>query len=368
MTKCNRRGGALQRAGAAALAAAVLLSACGGGGGGADTGGNNPGTTTGNQQLAFWAFENLAFRAVVVNGSTGVRTVLPQSGFIGVGSDSWSVRADGAEAVRLDARENITIFSTRTGTALGGFSLSALAGTSLPSAFTEPRLSPDGNHLLSYWRADSRDNNPVLVLWDRQGRLVAEDSPFNYDRNLYSAAVGWTPDGRAVYLAGTRIVALNPATGAHTQIGTVSLPVGVSTDNADALYISPDGTRLAVGLPTRAVSDSGLFTRVSRMIYVMNLDGSNLRQLTKVADRIRNGGLVFDMLNPVWSPDGTQLAATPRSSAPGCPRVKLLQADASAPVAVDDIFDTDSGYMQLTVGGVAQTVKDVCGVMAWWRT
>lgn len=108
-------------------------------------------------------------------------------------------------------------------------------------------------------------------------------------------APSWSPDGRYIaYLAGTKdqhsntsIRILEVASGAHREL----LPASLGLRYMPPVW-SPDGRQLVFA--GQQEEDS-----FNHNIYVINADGSNLRQLT--------GALSHDV-HPAWSPDGRQIA------------------------------------------------------------
>ena len=73
---------------------------------------------------------------------------------------------------------------------------------------------------------------------------------------------------------------------------------------------SPDGTQIAF------TSDRGRGTE----IYLMDADGTNVRQLTKTN---------FESFRPVWSPDGNQIAFSIDQGASGIANIFIMNADGS---------------------------------------
>ena len=86
---------------------------------------------------------------------------------------------------------------------------------------------------------------------------------------------------------------------------------------------SPDGTRIVF-----ATDWDGPLA-----IYVMDVDGTDLRQLTYPLDS------QFDM-QPAWSPDGAKIAFT-STRQPGITNIFVVDADGGNPVRLTDIFAVD---------------------------
>jgi Tol biopolymer transport system component len=108
-------------------------------------------------------------------------------------------------------------------------------------------------------------------------------------------APSWSPDGRRIaYLAGTPRTSANTSiqimdVQAHTSV-TV-LPPSPGMHFTQPVW-SPDGTRLVFAGRDEANS-------FNYNIYIINADGTHLRQLT---------GSGTNDTHPVWSPDGRQIA------------------------------------------------------------
>jgi Tol biopolymer transport system component len=140
---------------------------------------------------------------------------------------------------------------------------------------------------------------------------------------LVTGLLGQTPAGATAPGANGRI-AYSRFAGQHADIvsanpdgtGVVKLtsgPAGTFDLNPDW---SPDGTRIAFE------RDAG----ASQAIFIMNADGSDLRQIT------------FDAfpgdMDPAWSPDGTRIAVERFDSVAGRDGIYIMSADGSHPIQV----------------------------------
>ena len=147
----------------------------------------------------------------------------------------------------------------------------------------------------------------ALFVMNGDGSNVARITAFDtYD------APAWSPDGRSI--AFERRVAVQPGSAdSVTYVGTMSPNGGRQFLLApgEAPSWSPDGTRLAF---------ERQFVPSEADVFVMNADGSNVRQLTT--------GFAFDG-EPTWSPDGGRIAFT--SSRAGGREVFIMNADGTNP-------------------------------------
>ena len=176
---------------------------------------------------------------------------------------------------------------------------------------SDPRIAPNGK-LVAYvqTKVDEKRTGRESSIWlaDTDGA----QPPRRFAAALSSNHPRWRPDGSALaYLAG-RQVYLAPMNGGEPQKLT-SLPNGVT-----AFAWSPEGARIALvsrsgpNAPetgtrhylhsTYKYNGRGYFDRMRTHLWVLKLDGGELRQLT-------SGDYRNDQ-EPVWSPDGTQIAFT----------------------------------------------------------
>jgi TolB protein len=107
----------------------------------------------------------------------------------------------------------------------------------------------------------------------------------------------WSPDGRKIaFFSGNKIYLMNADGSEHRQLTKTLFDV-----RARALAWSPDGRKLAF-------FGKGGRCPICFNLYVVNSDGSGLRNLTGklwAAGAGSGGGPTFD---PAWSPDGQMIA------------------------------------------------------------
>ncbi len=140
---------------------------------------------------------------------------------------------------------------------------------------SQPIFSPDGS-LVAYTAMPVYYDSSVVVL-NRDGSQVARFE------NMVSPA--WTPDGRLVTAANTQYEGAEPGLFISDAGLTTLTRLDPNLDDLDLPAVSPDGKTLAFSFHGQ--------------VWLMGLDGGNLRQLTSFDDRVE--GLS-------WSPDGDALA------------------------------------------------------------
>jgi Tol biopolymer transport system component len=174
-----------------------------------------------------------------------------------------------------------------------------------------PLWSPDGQQLAftaffpsTDARITSAFNSEVMLL-----NTTGANIPYNLTRNTADREylIGWSPDGQRLLFLSNR----NWAFGRYGARDFTNLFV-MDTDGSRVQQLgafdlfnaqprwSPDGSRIVFAAPGYIDSPDPLTDRDwDPEIFVINSDGSGLRQLTH--NRESDGV-------PTWSPDGTQIA------------------------------------------------------------
>jgi TolB protein len=164
----------------------------------------------------------------------------------------------------------------------------------------DPSWAPDGRRILftSYTRA----RGWRLFLMDSDGRHRREIRGAYPEEDAAFYGAHWSRDGRRIYfLVDKRLFVMNRDGSGVRDLTPPGLSIG-------AFAISPDERLIAVHGVTRPGA--------ARDIFVLDAGGADLRQLTDVrgADE-----------DPSWSPDGTRIAF--ESNRDGNPEIYVMNAD-----------------------------------------
>jgi TolB protein len=166
-----------------------------------------------------------------------------------------------------------------------------------------PAWSPDGKHI-----AFARES--FLFVMGSDGSAVTQ---LTGNGDFTDGSPTWSPDGTKI-----AFVRFLPGEGTPGDVYVMNADgSGVKQlthlSSVGSVSWSPDGAHLAFSTGTCCVDSQTL-------VSVMNADGSAARQLTKADDHAAD---------PVWSPDGTQLAVARNSGGRG--QVWLIAADGTNP-------------------------------------
>jgi Tol biopolymer transport system component/serine/threonine protein kinase len=157
--------------------------------------------------------------------------------------------------------------------------------TNTPGYDYAPALSPDGKRVVF-----SADGNLTVMNSDGSGLVALE--------GIYGIEPAWSPDGKLIAYSGLNENSDRPLTIINADgTGKKVLDVANGANNYWPSF-SPDGRQI-VFFSNRNGDGK---------IFVINVDGSGLRQLTPDGS---------DDVYPAWSPDGRQIVFMNRSDNPG---------------------------------------------------
>lgn len=175
--------------------------------------------------------------------------------------------------------------------------------------------SPDGARFVV---ASSKDGNPELYIIDTTGAQLARLT----ETDAEESDPDWSPDGQSIAFRSNRGGAWDIWVMGVDGKDPVQITDYAANDTVKGYQgegpprWSPDGTRIAFGSHRDGDWD----------VYTMNLDGSDLQNLTR--------NEVFEDGYPCWSPDGRELAFF--SDRDGNFEIYVMRADGSEPRRVTD--------------------------------
>ncbi|WP_431686628.1 TolB family protein [Hahella sp. NBU794] len=270
---------------------AFLNAACGGGGGSSKGGSSSsdgdgsPGGSTGLEGTLI--FEKVVNKIHQYNLATNeAKEVLELDGVIGVDEsqnlifveDDFQVEGDGVN-FRVT-----THTMDRNGNVISSFVK--------PGSFTldvDPKVSPDGSVIAMYYEPENL-GIPALVLVNRNGDTLR----YYEDQHSHIRAFDWSPSGVLYIAEDDSIYKVDFQVGPGKQL----VRKFNNSHVWDTLSISPNGMQVAFSMSqTSMTRGSGYFD-----LYVMNVDGTNLRVMVNNEEH--------DIHGAAWSPDGKHLAIT----------------------------------------------------------
>ena len=177
---------------------------------------------------------------------------------------------------------------------------------------------------LSIWSMNPDGSSPTR-LTDDKGRTekLPSFSP------VYDSSPVWSPDGTKIAFISNRDYQLSlyvmNADGSNVQLVTDKV-----LELGEPAW-SPDGEKIAFSAGVRMIV--GL-NKASVDIYVVNVNGSGLTQLTRAS------GL---NLSPTWSPDSKQIAFSRNRNSDGQSKIWVMNADGSNQREISNSFIDKSG-------------------------
>jgi WD40 repeat protein len=334
------------------LVLAMVAAGCGGGGGGGgddddggggddgppagdgDDGGGDDGSDGGdggtlpsdvNGELRGTLYFNAPYDYVELDLSSGITTVVRnrREDFVSEASPS----SDGSEFVATDdplrgeLGDVALLLLDRDGT--------TVSGVDFPPSLTLPKLSDDGSRI-----AVLVDFIPTVL--DREAQTLAE-----FPQLVDATDLEWAPDGRLLIAVGDAVHVVD------AELGGAEVLVRFEGDAPHHLAVSPDGSQLALAL---------FSTDDNPHVFVMNMDGSGLRQLT-TSDGSEDGA--------AWSPDGSWIIVRHDAGLPlSCPLGFAVPSDGNM-IEVSDEATGDAVRLQKIEDG------ELSGVCAFsppeWR-
>ena len=138
--------------------------------------------------------------------------------------------------------------------------------THSPAIDTNPAWSPSGREIAF---TSSRSGSPQIYVMDSEGANLRRVST----QGSYNDGAAWSPDGTRLVYASRRGGTFNIAASDLVTLESFLLTSGRSSDESPTY--SPDGRKIAFA-STRSYG-----RRRETQIYVVDVDGANLRQLTR---------------------------------------------------------------------------------------
>ena len=179
-----------------------------------------------------------------------------------------------------------------------------------------PVWSPAGDQIAFTTNRD--DHNDQVFLVDRDGNNLLPLTK----QGINAEQPAWSPDGKWIALSYEyELVLINPETGEFKQL--------TQLDDGHHKYPSwsPDGTALAF---IAGVEEEG--GKKWPQIFLINPDGSNIRQLTNQP---------FQHRMPVWSPDGTRIAFKGRPDTKSAYSLWVINSDGSSRLLLSEMLSLD---------------------------
>jgi hypothetical protein len=242
--------------------------------------------------------------------ATGVETVMRKSG-LGLGAS-----LDGSEFVMTnrfvallgvgDYREELAILDRYGSVKTRFFRNEGFSGT--------PHLSPDKTKILSEWSStDFGDTVNVAVgtVFDRNGNVLKRYPGYS--------AYAYFADGRILMASGDTLYIASAALGNPVFFKRF---IG---DRPRGMRISPDGTKIALSLYGNGVDPTSAVNYAH--VWIMNADGTGLRQLTTSSSNDDVGDFSPDSQSLIVSQGIAYASIGPGYVFAGCPEAYLISAN-----------------------------------------
>lgn len=174
-----------------------------------------------------------------------------------------------------------------------------------PTGGESPRVSPDGSRILF---GAKRSGASRLFVMSADGSGVRQVTP----DTMQGFTAHWSPDGRRVVYQVLGPTMVNAIMVQEVAEGSIPLTIDVAKGNQSPSW-SPDGREI--------LFSSGTWPNLR--LNVMNPDGTGKQALA--AGACPDGLAACAYGDPVWSPDGRQIAFV--LYAPPGPRIYVMNAD-----------------------------------------
>lgn len=188
-----------------------------------------------------------------------------------------------------------------------------------------PEISPTGEHVLVEWSSTDQ-GDPCCI---RIPSIFLRSGGTPVKRYSGYGEYNWMSNGKIVMVKGDSIyIVSSTGTGNLTQFGEPVLLKSFPNNKPFAIVSSPDSSRVAFALAGASSSENH--------VWIMNIDGSGLKQLTTSNTNEEPSD---------FSPDGTQVVISqgisfasigPGFVFAGCPEAYVIPISVMAPLSVGD--------------------------------
>ena len=238
-----------------------------------------------------------------MNLTTGEQRSLPASP--GGSFDVWSVSQDGQTLARWTRDDSQSSYPVSWFDAASLAPRGSEQRVSNLLGLSELQLSANSRWVLAQYGDGFRAPRRLTVFDAQTLALVKQGSQLD-GADVVADPQAWLPDGRYVYLRANELWVSAPDRTTSELLARLALPPNDAVDGSSyvagqsSLAVSPDGSRIA--FTWRVRRGNGMDTQ----IFTARIDGSDLRQMTAVADN--TDPLSYAFGSPTWSPDGQWVA------------------------------------------------------------